>query len=796
MNNLQQRFLELRKKYIEKCFSGLNSVQSQAVFKVDGPLLILAGAGSGKTTVLVNRIANLVRFGRAYDSDVIFGDVTESEIKEVEEAIEDGELSPRVEKMMCVDAIRPWNVLAITFTNKAAGELKVRLEEILGEAGRDVAASTFHSACVRILRKESSKIGYPEGFTIYDSDDSTRAMKNIFKQLEVDDKFIPVKAALSAVSHYKDKMISPDDAIELAADIRQKLTAKIYKAYAVKLKSAGALDFDDLIYCTVRLFEKESEVLDYYHNKFKYILVDEYQDTSIAQFRLISLLGGGANNVCVVGDDDQSIYRFRGATIENILSFEDCFKNAEVVRLEQNYRSTSNILNAANCVIKNNLGRKGKTLWTESGEGKKLHHYRADNEHDEASHIATIIGENLKKGASLKDHAILYRANAQSSPVENYFARAGIPYKIVGGRRFFDRKEVKDILSYLSIIVNKQDDLRLSRIINEPSRKIGISTVEKLAATAAREGLPILEIVENISQYPEFLRATSPVQRFWSLYTVLQTAYETKTLSELVQVIIDESGYRAMLEALGEEGETRLENLGQLVSGVKTYEIEKGEAATLQGYLEDVALISDMDSYSADSDVVVMMTMHASKGLEFPYVFIIGMEDGIFPGEMSRYNPEDIEEERRLCYVGITRAKKELYFTSAEVRIVFGQSKRNKPSSFLGEIDEALIENETSFAISRRKPLSAVKGPSEASKSMSNFINATRLSANFETPKQDKTKTKPKFKTGDIISHKVFGKGEVIQVTPLADDMIVEIRFEKVGVKKTMANYAPLSLVE
>ena len=663
MANAQTKeFIALRDQYIEAQFGTLNDRQKQAVFTVEGPLLILAGAGSGKTTVLVNRVANIIRFGSVHGSDWLPRPVSGEELAALRAAVQNGTQVPAsMQGLMSNSRVRPWNVLAITFTNKAAGELKERLVRMLGDtAGNDVNASTFHSACVRMLRRSAEKLGYPKSFTIYDSDDQQRAMKEVYKEIGADDKFVPVKSALSQISHLKDQLIGPEEAAESVKDAKGRLVSKLYTAYAARLKKAGAMDFDDLIYNMVLLLRQDKEVRDYYQNRFQYVLVDEYQDTSVAQFELVRLLGSGSGNVCVVGDDDQSIYRFRGATIENILNFETEFPGAKVIRLEQNYRSTSNILNAANCVIQNNLGRKGKTLWTNNGDGCKVQHYTAANEQDEAEHIATEIGRHLKEGAKLQDHAVLYRMNAQSGPVETYFARAGIPYKIVGGQRFYDRKEVKDILSYLSVIANPQDDLRLRRIINEPARKIGATTIDRLAEIAAGLGVSMLEVCGQAAQYPSIGRAAGALKSFYALYQSLAEKSQTLPLDEFVTAVIEETGYEAMLKKQGEEGQTRLENLGQLVSAIKIYAEARGEEATLAGYLEEVALISDIDSYNGDADVVVMMTMHAAKGLEFPYVFIIGMEEGIFPGEMAKYSEEDMEEERRLCYVGITRAKKEL----------------------------------------------------------------------------------------------------------------------------------------
>ncbi len=862
MPDLTSEYLALRDQYIEARFTKLNPMQRQAVFTTEGPLLILAGAGSGKTTVLVNRIANIIRFGSAHGSKELARPVTEQDLDDLRTAVAAGRDLPRETAYLAVRPARPWNVLAITFTNKAAGELKERLRAMLGETlGGDVFASTFHSACVRFLRRDAERIGFPKSFTIYDSDDQQRVIKQIYKDLMIDDKFLPVKSAVSQISSFKDKLLSAEDiASEAPRDTKAALISKIYTTYAARLKKAGAMDFDDLIYHTVKLLQNDEEARRYYQDKFKYVVVDEYQDTSIAQFNLVRLLAGGSNNVCVVGDDDQSIYKFRGATIENILNFEQVFKGAKTIRLEQNYRSTSNILNAANSVIKNNAGRKGKTLWTQNGNGEKVHHYTASNEQDEASHLADIIGEHLREGAHLRDHAVLYRMNAQSNPIETYFARAGIPYRIVGGQRFFDRKEVKDINSYLAVIVNPRDDVRLRRIINEPARKIGATTIEKIGDLAAKNGVPMLEIIGHVREYPELQRAAAPLEKFYEIYRELCDLSVTLPLDEFAGEVVKKSGYEAMLKAQKEEGQTRLENLGQLISSVKTYVDQNGEDATLAGFLEEVALISDLDSYDQDADSVTMMTIHSAKGLEFPYVFVVGMEDGVFPGDMARYNEEDMEEERRLCYVAITRAKKELYLSSSRSRLIFGQTRRNPPSTFLSEIDPDLLDETQSPELaysgggfgagygsySTNVP-GGRSGYSGASRGYLNseynarprggfgggyssgFASGGHESPNYSggrhnvqatgfgtgygrsnnphhaTPAGAGTSTlagtpsaAPKKKEavsyapGDLVEHRVFGKGKVIKATPIAGDCIVEIQFDRVGVKKTMANYAPL----
>ena len=885
--NLQQEFCKLRDTYIEKQFGRLNEMQRAAVFTTSGPLLILAGAGSGKTTVLVNRIANLIRFGSAHGSSWTPREVTEDDVKALRTALMTGTDAPGwLDGMLRKDAVRSWNVMAITFTNKAAGELKERLRNMLGgEEGDEVFASTFHSACVRILRRWAEEIGYPRSFTIYDTDDSQRVMKTVYKELSVDDKFFPVKSAINQMSRWKDQLVSPAEALQTPAkDTKGALAARVYAAYEKKLKEAGAFDFDDLIYQTVQLLAEHKEVRDFYQNKYRYLLVDEYQDTSVAQFRLVSLLTGPEKNICVVGDDDQSIYRFRGATIENILNFERVYPGTKTIRLEQNYRSTSNILNAANCVIQHNTERKGKTLWTQNGEGDKVQVYTAENEQDEASHIADIIGQHLREGGHLADHAVLYRMNAQSAPLESYFTRAGIPHKIVGGQRFNDRKEVKDIHSYMSIVANPRDDVRLRRIINEPARKIGATTIDVIADLAGQEGVSMLEIIRHADQYAKLSRAIAPLYKFYQIYERLQDSLENKTLDEFASDVIEITGYKAMLEADAAKGHEdaadRLQNLGQLVNNVKNYCDQHGEEASLEGYLEDIALISDIDNYNESADQVVLMTIHSAKGLEFPYVFLIGMEEGVFPSEMSKYSEADLEEERRLAYVGITRAKKELYISNSVTRMLYGRTQRNEPSRFLREIEPEYLEETRSPVLEQRSRLggwgsnysdtvpggasgySGASGWGRGSSSYGSYGGSTGYgnrsgylnreynagesrgfgsgyagrgssssgygssygshsgsvggSGGFgsgysrpvtpETPAKQinftgtpaaktNANTTKHYEPGDVVEHKVFGRGTVVAVKPAAGDQIVEIRFEKVGIKKTMANFAPLTKI-
>ena len=884
--DLTQEFCALRDTYIEKQFGRLNEMQRRAVFTTDGPLLILAGAGSGKTTVLVNRIANLIRFGAAHGSKQLPRPATEEDVKALRSAIMTGTAAPGwLDGMLRQNAVRSWNVMAITFTNKAAGEMKERLRRMLGgEEGDEVFASTFHSACVRILRRWAEEIGYPRSFTIYDTDDSQRVMKDVYKELNVDEKLIKIKKASNQIGRWKDRLYSPAKAIEdSAGSYEEQKIAQIYAAYQRKLREAGAFDFDDLIYCTVQLLAEHPDVREFYQSKYKYLLVDEYQDTSVAQFRLVSLLTGPERNICVVGDDDQSIYSFRGATVENILSFEKFYPGAKTIRLEQNYRSTSNILNAANCVIQHNTERKGKTLWTDNGEGDKVQVYTAENEQDEAMHIADVIGQHLKEGGHLSDHAVLYRTNAASAPVQMYFTRAGIPHEIVGGMRFNDRKEVKDIHSYMSIVANSHDNVRLRRIINEPARKIGNTTVEVIADLAAQQGVSMLEIIGHADQYAKLSRAVMPLLKFWQIYQNLQDSLETKTLDAFAVDVIELTGYKAMLEADAAKGHEdaadRLQNLGQLVNNVKNYCDQHGEEATLEGYLEDIALMSDVDSYNESDDHVVLMTVHSAKGLEFPYVFLIGMEESVFPYFfMGKESEANLEEERRLAYVAITRAKKKLYISRTATRQLWGRTQRNEPSRFLREIEPEYIEETRSPVLEQRSRLggwgssysdtvpggaSGYSGPSGwgrsaggygsggyGSRSGGGYLNreynagersgfgsgyaGRGTSSSGYGAAYGSSSTQPKvrsggfgagysgtgaktpaakisftgapaakaapagskhYEPGDIVEHKVFGRGTVLKVKPAAGDQIVEINFEKVGIKKTMANFAPLTKI-
>lgn len=787
-NKTTAAFLACRREYIEKRFTNLNPVQREAALHVGGPMLILAGAGSGKTTVVVNRIRNLLEFGSAYESDYIARTVDEDDVAALQRLIESGS-RPDSAMQLLLEAgfVKPWNILAITFTNKAANELKTRITEMVGEDGNDVFASTFHSACVRFLRRDADRLGYAKNFTIYDSDDSRRVVRDIFRENSIDEKLFPPKTVLSRISRAKDEMLSPKEFMQTVSDARSELAGKVYTEYQRRLKAADAMDFDDLIYHTVRLLEENDDVREYYHNRFKYILVDEYQDTSYAQFRLVRLLTNKDNNLCVVGDDDQSIYRFRGATIENILTFEKSFPGARVIRLEQNYRSTGSILDAANQVIANNQGRKGKTLWTANDRGPAVTVYRADSEQDEAAFIASKIWENQKEGVAYSAHAVLYRMNAQSKTFENYFIRAGIPHRVYGALRFLDRAEIKDMLSYMSIVNNPADDLRLKRIINVPTRKIGNTTINNIEEIASGLGVPMLDVVKDADNYPALSRASGALKKFYELYERLVESQQNNSLYDFALDVYHLTGYEEMLKAEAETGITRIENIGELISSVRQFENEQPDAE-LDDFLSDMFLASDLDNYDDDADAVVLMTLHNAKGLEFDYVFIPGLEEGIFPSEMARYMEDDIEEERRLCYVGITRARKRLYMSYAAMRMLFGQTRRNLKSRFLKEIPDELIESINEDRDYARRQAERKTGKPSVEINFQSSISTGKP--------QKATNIGVLFEAGDIVDHKVFGRGVVLSAQHLSSDTLLEIEFETKGVKKAMASYAPLKKVE
>ncbi len=725
-------------------FSSLNEMQQQAVFQTEGPVLILAGAGSGKTTVLVNRIAFIIKSGLA----------------------------------------QPWQILAITFTNKAAGELKERIEAVGGEGAEEVWAATFHSTCARILRRYGDRLGFSSHFTIYDTDDSRRLMKEIMKQLNIDEKFLSHKTVLNEISKYKDKMQEPKD-IQTAAsyDSRLKYIAQAYDLYQQRLMTSDAMDFDDLISNTIKLFEQNPDVLEYYQRRFKYIMVDEYQDTNKSQYRLISLLSKARGNLCVVGDDDQSIYRFRGATIENILSFENEFKGSVVIRLEQNYRSTGTILDAANNVIKNNLERKGKTLWTQNPKGERITLHTASSEREEAMFIARTILDGVAEGRSFSDFAILYRMNAQSNTIEQALSRSGIPHRVIGGHRFYDREEIKDMTSYLQVINNPHDDIRLRRIINKPKRAIGEATMIKVAEIASGVGESIYSVIKHASDYPTLARAAAKLEAFARLIDGLIEAALSGdySIAELYNLILEHTDYKQYLMAEKDDYEQRIENIDELSSNIIKFQEDYGDEATLGAFLEEISLMTDIDNYDAQTESVVMMTLHSAKGLEFPVVFIPGMEDGVFPSMATIMEAGELNEERRLAYVGITRAKEKLYLIKTRERMLFGSTTHNRESRFVTEIPSSLLEktgNENIYANHRYEH--------QPKQQFDPFAKKKPVAA----PSGNK------YSPGNTVYHKVFGTGMVLTASPMGNDTMLEIAFDKVGTKTLMANFAKMEIIK
>lgn len=787
-------FIALRQKALERRFSNLNPMQREAVFQVNGPILILAGAGSGKTTVVINRIAGMVKFGDAYNSAYIPSDLTEDACRALQ-AYADGtaDLSDdELAEIFGVYSIRPWNILAITFTNKAAKELRERLSRMLGEEAEDVWASTFHSCCVRILRRDIEKLdtAYTHSFAIYDTDDAARVIRDAMNELKIDDKMFKPKAVLGEISRAKDELLSPADYLTKAgSDFRQQQIAKIYDAYTRRMRAANALDFDDIIIKTVALFQQCPEVLEYYQNRWRYLMVDEYQDTNHAQYMLVSLLAAKSQNLCVVGDDDQSIYKFRGATIENILSFENQFKNTAVIRLEQNYRSTQTILDAANEVIQHNVGRKGKNLWTDNGAGEKIRLEKVQNEREEAKFIADTIEEDVSKGMRYGDHAVLYRMNAQSSVIEQYFIKAGIPYRLFGGTKFFERKEIKDMVAYLSIIINPSDTVRLSRIINEPKRAIGDATVATVMNIAVQADIPVFEVLRHADEYGALARKSVHLMQFASMIESFRDAALNLPLDELLDRVVEETGYAAMLKAQGDEGATRMENIGELKSTMMKYQQENPEG-TLEGFLEEIALYTDLDDLNEQDDSVLMMTMHSSKGLEFPVVFLPGMEDGVFPSVRSIYDPVELEEERRLCYVAITRAKKRLFISHAYERMVFGTTNRNRLSRFVGEIPPEKMELVDTTAARREAYQARLQAKREGGLTTPVPKETTLVGS---APKTEQAVID--YGVGSRVRHKTFGEGMVVSIRPMGKDSLVEVAFDKVGTKKIMANFAKLEKI-
>lgn len=794
----KSEILALRRAVLEKDFARMNDRQKQAVFTVNGPLLILAGAGSGKTTVLINRIANILRYGDAYNSTYLRDDLDENDIAACKAYIENSTpLTTESQEHLSVSACAPWRIMAITFTNKAAGELKDRLCAMLGETANDIWASTFHSTCARILRRDGKRIGYSSHFTVYDTDDQRRLMKSILKELDISEKNITPKSILNEISRAKDSLISPAEyALTVGDDFRLKIISRAYTTYQKRLEDADAMDFDDLINKIVELFKKCPDVLEYYQNRFRYLMVDEYQDTNHAQYTFVRMLAEKSGNLCVVGDDDQSIYKFRGATIENILSFENTFQNATVIRLEQNYRSTQNILDAANAVIEHNTERKGKTLWTQNGTGAMIHLHTAENETDEAERITKIILDGVAAGRKFSDYAVLYRMNSQSLTFERNFAKSGVPHRIIGGTRFYERREIREMIAYLSVINNPSDEMRLRRIINTPKRSIGDRSVEVAAQIGQQTGETLFEVVSHAKGYPALSRAANKMTLFAAqMQGLIELNNDEKvTLGELYDELVERIDYLNFLKTDDpESAEDRAANVQELASNLRRFEEENPEG-TLSDFLEEVSLITDIDNYDNNADSVVLMTVHSAKGLEFPVVFLPGMEENIFPGMASVYVPSEVEEERRLAYVAITRAKEELYIFHAESRMIFGMTNRNRVSRFVEEIPETLVEHTRSRDYSAR-PVSmpnfgGAKPFGEAPKTKS------VAEAGGFTPKP-RVKPAPAgtYRVGDTVLHKAFGTGLIVSATPMANDTLLEVAFDKVGTKKLFANFARLTKV-
>lgn len=739
---------------LKKQFSHMNNMQQQAVFCTEGPLLILAGAGSGKTTVLVNRIAYILK------------------------------------SELC----KPWQILAITFTNKAAGELKERICNAVPEGGSDIWAATFHSTCARILRRYGDRIGFTSHFTVYGTDDQKKLVKDILKQLNYDEKMLPVKRVLNEISKAKDEMLTPQEMLKRAGyDNLKQSVAKVYEIYQSRLKTADAMDFDDMLCKTVELFQKCPDILEFYQNQFKYIMVDEYQDTNKVQYKFVSMLAAKYGNICVVGDDDQSIYKFRGATIENILSFENTFKGAKMIRLEQNYRSTQNILNAANGVISNNTMRKGKTLWTENAVGDKIEVHTSDSERDEAQFIAKTILDGVADGRKFSDFAILYRMNAQSNSIEQALSRSGIPHRVIGGRRFYDREEIRDMVAYLQVINNPHDDVRLGRIINVPKRGIGATTLEKASEIAAGLGESIYSVIKDADVYPQLSRAATKLKSFVALIDGLMEAEQSGdySLAELYNLILEHTDYEKYLKTEKDNPDVRIENIEELSSNIIKFEEDYAEEASLSNFLEEISLQTDIDNYDAEADSSVMMTLHSAKGLEFPVVFIAGLEEGVFPSIATMMNPDELNEERRLAYVGITRAKEKLYITKAKSRMLMGHTSYNKVSRFVNEIPPELL-NYTG----EKKTFASTNGFSASSSHIS--IGA---GSKFTPNKSFNTFTKPAvksgtvYKKGDCVFHKVFGKGMIMKTEKMGNDTMLEVAFDKAGTKTLMANFSKMEKI-
>ncbi|MBR4199829.1 MAG: UvrD-helicase domain-containing protein [Oscillospiraceae bacterium] len=787
MNQLKKAALT---RYLTE--KGLNPPQQEAVRTVLGPVSVLAGAGSGKTTAIVNRIAFMMRFGNAFEGEI---PPCSPEDTEYLRQVAEGEAEPDEERLTELLGYAPvpgWRILAITFTNKAAAELKSRLETMLGEKAADVWAATFHSACVRILRQYIDRLGYSPDFTIYDADDSQRVIADCLKEPALQErsrgaaleKAFPPKIVAHEISRAKDRLLSPEELLsEADGDYRRAKIAQIYACYQRRLRDSNAVDFDDIIALTVQLFRENPDVLEKYQNRCRYLLVDEYQDTNPAQYELIRLLAEKHRNLCVVGDDDQSIYKFRGATIENILSFESQFPDCKVIRLEQNYRSTKQILKAANSIIKNNLGRKDKTLWTDLAEGDKVRWYQASDQSDEARFVADTVLEGIRKGEMYHDYAVLYRTHALSNTLERQLAQAGIPYRIYGGLRFFDRKEIKDVIAYMCVVNNPADLLRFTRIINEPKRGIGAQTLSDLTAISLDLGISPVEVLRTAESYPALARRAAALKQASAVFEALREAAETLPLDAFYDKLLELTGYYEMLRSLGPEGEGRIENIKELKTSILSYintAENEGEEPTLNGFLEEISLYTDQDRADESQDAMTLMTIHAAKGLEFENVFLIGLEEGIFPGRRSMDSPEEIEEERRLAYVAVTRAKQRLFLTTASYRMLYGQTAANSTSRFLREMDKSVMDQQQA-----ERP--AGIGRQSAGSSGDSYF---KYPAEKKMPDPDLS-----FTAGDRVKSFVHGEGTVLSVSPMSGDCLLEIAFDRVGTKKILAKYARIRKV-
>ncbi len=815
---LIERYIKVRKQLFDKYYSYLNDMQRKAVYASDGPLLVLAGAGSGKTTVLVQRIAHLIRFGRAMDTDdVNIQNIPEEYVTMLEKVASDENVSSQMLdnalNTFAIDRASPFEILSITFTNKAANEMKERLEKQLGPQALDIWAGTFHSVCARLLRMHIDLLGRDKNFTIYDTDDQKRLMTSCVKELDLNDKMFAPKAVLGEISRAKEKLVDEKEyALSVKqSDIRRMTIARLYSLYEKKKLEANAVDFDDIICLAVKLLKDNPELLEKYRRRFKYILVDEYQDTNKAQFVLTSMLCNENNNIMVVGDDDQSIYKFRGATIENILGFDKTFSSARVIKLEQNYRSTDVIIGAANEVIKNNSARKGKTLWTSKTGGEKIVVKECENQIGEGQYIVDRITDLMNvDNYSFGDFAVLYRMNAQSNSLETVFAKSGIPYRILGGTRFYDRKEIKDIVSYLCVISNPHDNVRIKRIINVPKRAIGDATVEEVEKIASQENISVFQVCKNADRFPSLARSAPKLVKFCDLIEELAKDKNVLSLGILVEKVFEKTGYMQMLRELDEaESKDRTENVKELVSNAVQYQ-ENNADATLEGFLEEVALISDVDNYDKDAPAVVLMTVHSSKGLEFPVVFLPGLEENIFPGSQSVFEESELEEERRLAYVAITRAKNRLFMLHCRSRMTYGKTEFNRRSRFIDEIPETYCTYEGAFFDrvignnhpdcfedtpfgSYRKPQANAfaRSSTDYFAKPKNKYTGTKLSLNED--KKKSTSPVEQFSAGALVTHPMFGDGMVISAKKMGSDTLYEVAFDKVGTKKIMGNFAKMT---